>query len=198
MPAVAAGMVALGFTNIQFAEGGPLFASVEGPGAAHAPKLMAFGAALLVGFLAQRSRFCTIGSFRDVFLMRDFYLMKGVIALVVAAAAANLLLGQFKAGFADQPIAHTMHLWNFAGLLLVGLAATLAGGCPARQLILSGEGDGDAGIFVLGMLTGAAFSHNMSAASSPAGVGAFGPAAVILGLVVSLGIGFAMMARAGR
>ena len=38
---------------------------------------------------------------------------------------------------------------------------------PGRQLFLSGEGDGDAGIFVLGMIVGAGISHNFSLAGSP-------------------------------
>ncbi|MBE3117764.1 MAG: YedE-related selenium metabolism membrane protein, partial [Candidatus Atribacteria bacterium] len=69
-------------------------------------------------------------------------------------------------------------------------AFALAGGCPGRQLFLSGEGDMDAGIFVLGMIVGAAIAHNFAMASSPKGVAAFGPAAVIIGLVFCLIIGF--------
>lgn len=102
----------------------------------------------------------------------------------------NLILGQFKPGFTDQPVAHTQHLWNFAGMVLAGLAFALAGGCPGRQLFLSGEGDGDAGIFVVGMVTGAAVAHNFGLASSPAGIGPHGIMAVGLGLAVCLFIGF--------
>lgn len=47
---------------------------------------------------------------------------------------------------------------------------------------MSGEGDSDAGIFIMGMLVGAAFAHNFSLASSGA-VGAFGIPATIIGLV---------------
>jgi uncharacterized membrane protein YedE/YeeE len=72
------------------------------------------------------------------------------------------------------------------------LAFALAGGCPGRQLFLSGEGDGDAAVFVLGMLVGAGFSHNFGLASSPDGVGPHGIAAVIIGFLVCLFIGFTM------
>ena len=57
------------------------------------------------------------------------------------------------------------HLWNALGMVLAGLAFMLAGGCPGRQLILSGEGDGDAALFVLGMIAGAAFAHNFALAA---------------------------------
>jgi uncharacterized protein len=85
-----------------------------------------------------------------------------------------------------------MHVWNFMGMLVAGLAFTLAGGCPGRQLFLTGEGDGDAAVFVMGMIVGAAFSHNFGLASSPAGVGPHGIAAVVIGLLVCLFIGFTM------
>jgi YedE family putative selenium metabolism protein len=133
-----------------------------------------------------------MGSIRDIILAKDFHLVSGVLALVVFAAIFNLIYGQFKPGFQAQPIAHTVHLWNFMGMALSGLAFALAGGCPGRQLILSGEGDSDAAVFVVGMIVGAGISHNFLLASSPSGPGAFGPAAVIIGIIFCLIIGFTM------
>jgi len=109
--------------------------------------------------------------------------------------AANIFLGQFKPGFAGQPVAHTQEIWNFAGMVVAGLAFALAGGCPGRQLFLAGEGDSDAGIFALGMITGAAISHNFGLASTPDGIGPHGMAAVIIGLLLCLGIGFGHLKR---
>ncbi len=175
---------------------GPIFSSLKGPGSQHAPLWISLGAGLLIGFLAQRSRFCTVGAVRDLFLLRDMHLFNGIIALVLAAFVTNLMLGQFKAGFAGQPIAHSDGLWNFAGMVLSGLAFTLAGGCPGRQLFLSGEGDGDAAIFALGMIVGAAFAHNFSIASSPTGPGSYGPVVTIIGLAVCVILGLTMRERA--
>jgi len=179
----------------QFAQGGPIFKSAKGPGAAHAPLIISLLVGLGVGFIAQRTRFCTMGAIRDVILIRDFHLFSGILALVVVAFATNLILGQFKPGFVNQPIAHNDYAWNFLGMTLSGLAFALAGGCPGRQLILSGEGDGDAAVFVVGMIVGAGFAHNFALASSAKGPGAFGPAAVIIGLIFCLLIGFAMRER---
>ena len=75
-----------------------------------------------------------------------------MLALLIAAFLTNLLLSQFKPGFANQPVAHTMEIWNFMGMVVAGLAFALAGGCPARQLFMAGEGDGDAAVFVLGII----------------------------------------------
>lgn len=171
---------------------GPIFFSTTGPGSQHAPLLISLAAGLLIGFLAQRSRFCTVGALRDSVLLRDNHLLFGVLALIVTAFITNLALGQFNPGFEGQPVAHTNALWNFGGMVLSGLAFTLAGGCPGRQIFLSGEGDSDATIFVFGMLAGAAIAHTFSLASSAAGPGANGPAIVIIGLVILSILGLTM------
>ena len=171
---------------------GPIFFSPSGPGSQHAPLIISLVIGLFIGFLAQRSRFCTVGAIRDVILLRDAHLFYGILALIAAAFITNFALGQFHPGFEKQPIAHTDELWNFGGMVLAGLAFTLAGGCPGRQLFLSGEGDGDAAVFVSGMIVGAGFAHVYTIASSPAGVGAFGPMSVIVGLVVCIVIGLTM------
>jgi YedE family putative selenium metabolism protein len=171
---------------------GPIFFSEKGPGSQHALILTSLLVGLGVGFLAQRTRLCTMGAIRDVILIRNTHLLSGILGILVAAFFMNLILGQFKTGFSNQPIAHTNHLWNFMGMALAGLAFALAGGCPGRQLFLSGEGDGDAAIFATGMIVGAGFSHNFSMASSSAGPGAYGPFAVIIGLIFCIVVGFTM------
>ncbi len=202
MPVLMIGLLLLLIFRPQFSEGGPIFFSESGPGSLHAPLLISLAAGLLIGFLAQRSRFCTVGAVRDVILMRDTHLISGVGALLVTAFVMNLVLGQFHLGMTAQPVAHSSNLWNFLGMTLAGLAYTLAGGCPGRQLFLSGEGDGDAGLFVLGMIVGAGIAHNFTLAAKPdalsdgvltvGGLNAYGMTAVLLGLVVTLVIGFTM------
>jgi uncharacterized protein len=195
MPGLMIALLLLLIFHVTFAAGGPIFFSVKGPGSMHAPVFISLLAGLIIGALAQRSRFCTMGAFRDVILTRDFHLISGVISLLVFAFAANLIFGQFHPGFEGQPIAHTNQVWNFLGMSLAGLSFTMAGGCPGRQLFLSGEGDADAGIFVLGMIVGAGISHNLAMASSPKGVAAFGPTAVLIGLLFCLIIGLTMMQK---
>lgn len=193
-------LIMIGFLVLRFVfppiegqeKSGVLLYSLKGPGAMHAALAVSLVVGLVVGFIAQRSRFCTMGAVRDFILFRQTHLLSGFVALIVAAFVTNLIVGQFHPGFTGQPVAHTMQLWNFLGMALAGLAFALAGGCPGRQLFLAGEGDGDAAVFVLGMITGAAFSHNFSLASSPAGVGPNGIPAVIIGFAVCLFIGLTM------
>ena len=174
------------------AKRGVLFYSVKGPGSMHAPLAVSLIIGLLIGFLAQRSRFCTMGAIRDFVLFRQMHLLSGFIGLIITALVVNFIVGQFKPDFEGQPVAHTMHIWNFLGMALSGLAFCLAGGCPGRQLFLAGEGDGDAAVFVMGMIVGAGISHNFGLASSATGVGPYGIPAVIIGFLVCLFIGFTM------
>ncbi|HAP32556.1 MAG TPA: YedE-related selenium metabolism membrane protein [Firmicutes bacterium] len=183
-------LLALGLFLLLLAAPAFVFFSAEGPGSMRAPLFAALAAGLVVGVLAQRTRFCTMGAFRDIFLFRDFHLFSGVAALFLVVLAGNLLLGNFNAGFAGQPVAHTAHLWNFLGMGIVGLAAVLAGGCPLRQLILSGEGNADATATVLGLVAGAALMHNFGWAAAPAGVPGGGQAMVIVVLILLLAIGW--------
>ena len=203
LPAFMVVLLLLAIFRPKVNESGAVFFSESGPGSMHAPLLFWLAVGLLVGVLAQLTRFFTLGSIRDVVLMGDTHLVSGVGALVVVAFATNLVLGQVRFGFFGQPVAHSQHVWNFLGMVLSGLAFALAGGCPGRQLILSGEGDSDAGVFVLGMITGAAFAHNFALAGVPdsvsagtvGGIGPYGMAAVVVGLAVCTIIGFTMRDR---
>ncbi|QNB45824.1 YedE-related selenium metabolism membrane protein [Thermanaerosceptrum fracticalcis] len=161
-----------------------IFFSNKGPGSQHAAIWLSLLAGLIVGCLAQRSRLCMIGGIRDFVFFRDTYLLSGFIAMLVVATLGNLVVGKFHLGFANQPVAHSDGLWNFLGMTLAGFSFVLLGGCPLRQLISAAEGNGDSAITVLGLMAGAAFSHNFSLAASPAGVPIGGKIAVILGLIV--------------
>jgi len=49
-------------------------------------------AGLVVGMFAQKSRMCFIGGWRDFFLIRDTYLLKGFFAFLIAAAVLFFVL----------------------------------------------------------------------------------------------------------
>ena len=157
-----------------------LFAkSTEGPGSMRAPWYAALLIALVVGALCQRSRLCMAGGVRDVVMFKDFHLVYGFLAIIVAVLVGNLITHNFRFGLADQPIAHTDGIFNFLGMMLVGWGSVLLGGCPLRQLILAGEGNSDSAVTVFGFIAGAAVSHNFGLASSAKGIGA-GPVLWVL------------------
>ena len=135
-------------------------ASEAGPGSMHAPFWIALIVALVVGALAQKSRLCMVGGLRDAVMLGDFHLLYGFAAIFVVTLVGNLAMNKFNLGFTLQPIAHSAHVWNLLGMVLVGWGSVLLGGCPLRQLILAGQGSSDSAVTFLGMLLGAAFAHN--------------------------------------
>ena len=158
------------------------FAS-EGSAARHAPPLLSLGAGLLLGALAQRSRFCITGSIRDTFLMGvRAPMLWGLLAFCAATLVTSLASGRFHPGLHGQPGVHGDHLWNFLGMGLVGWLSVLIGGCPFRQLIRAGEGDTDAGLTVVGMFIGGALVQAWGIAANAAGVPLAGKLAVLAGL----------------
>lgn len=161
-----------------------IFFSKEGPGSAHAPIAMSLIAGLILGGLAQRTRLCMVGGIRDLIMFKDSYLISGYVAMLIIVILGNLIVGKFNLGFSNQPIAHNDALWNFLGMALVGWGSVLLGGCPLRQLILSGEGNSDSAVTVLGLFVGAAFAHNFKLAASPKGPTPNGMVAVIIGFIV--------------
>lgn len=169
-----------------------IFAATEaggGPGALHAPIIASLIAGLLVGALAQRTRFCTVAASRDAIMFKDFNMLFGFLAVIVFCIIGNLIAGKFHLSFADQPVAHTDGLWNFLGMALVGWGSVLLGGCPLRQLILAGEGNSDSAVTVTGYIVGAAICHNFGLASSAKGPTANGMIMVVVGFVVLAVIG---------
>ena len=175
--------------------------SEEGPGSMRAPLVVSLIAGLAVGAVAQRSRLCMAGGLRDAFMLRDFNLLLGFLAIWVTITIGNLILGSYNLSAVSQPIAHSQYLWSFLGMALAGWGSILLGGCPLRQLILAGEGNGDSAVTVLGMIVGAAVAHNFGLAGNAdsvvdgvytvGGIGTAGMAAVVIGFVVLLAVSVA-------
>ncbi len=153
----------------------------------HAPIYISLIAGLILGVLGQRSRFCSIGGTADLVIIRNFNQVQGTIALLVFVLITNLIIGQFKPG--QHPLAHNLHLWNFLSMLVVGLGSLMSGGCPFKQTILSGQGNFDSFISVIGIILGAGLAHTLGFAASPNGVPVSGRVAVIISMVIIFLIG---------
>ncbi len=180
--------------------------SQEGPGSMHAALPVSLIAGAVVGALCQRSRLCMAGGLRNAFMLKDFDLLYGFLAIWVTVTVGNLLLGSYRLSALSQPIAHSQYLWSFLGMALAGYGSVLLGGCPLRQLILAGEGNGDSAVTVLGMIVGAAVSHNFGLAGAAdavaedgsyvvGGIGSAGMIAVLLGFVVLAAVSLTHLPR---
>ncbi|MBK5200132.1 MAG: YedE-related selenium metabolism membrane protein [Spirochaetaceae bacterium] len=171
------------------------FADLIGDASAakHAPFFLSLGLALIVGGLAQRSRFCMVGGIRDYILFRENRLFLGSLTLFLTVLIGNIILGNFHVSFTTDG-----SIWFFLSMALVGLCGVLLGGCPLRQLILAGEGNGDSAITVFGMVVGAAVSHNFSTASTPALVKTGGKIEIVVGLIIVSLIGYVIISKQNK
>ncbi len=175
------------FLLLVFLRPGFVVFSERGSAALHAPLLVSLAVGLLLGFLAQRSRFCITASLRDFLLMGGRApLLWGLLAFFAISIAANMFTGSFRLGYYGQPGSHHEVVWSFLGMMLVGWLSVVIGGCPFRQLIKAGEGDSDAGMVVLGMLVGGGLVQSWDVAATAAGVSLYGKVAVLVGFLFVL------------
>jgi uncharacterized membrane protein YedE/YeeE len=131
-------------------------------GAASSDRLLAvfwlFG--LAFGFVLQRSRFCFASAFRDLFLLGDARVMKGVIAgLAVATAGFGVLMARLvpELGFGGLPpgaVVLPLGVHTLLGGVLFGVGMVLAGGCTSGSLYRAGEGYVGSMVALLGIMLG--------------------------------------------
>lgn len=163
----------------------------------HALWIHAFGLALLAGLMLSATKFCAIGAIRQAFSPGRKFALIALVLLVVGYGVTSAITGNFKFGTEGQPVAHADALWNVLALVLVGLTGAFAGGCPVRQVVMTGEGNADAFMTVAGIAVGGALAHNFGIVSSAAGPTSAGKTAVVAGIVISLAFA-AWITRASR
>src|SRR2546426_12828555 len=99
-------------------------------------------AGAVIGYLGQRSRMCFVGGIRDFVLVRDTYLLRGLIAFGLTAwltfPMTGLILGSRPLSFTN-PDGVAVLLIIFGGFG-VGYVSTLANGCPFRQHVPAPQG----------------------------------------------------------
>lgn len=127
---------------------------------------------LVIGWLGQRSGFCSIGGFRDFFMFKHTRLLFGFLALIGGAFIGYLVfkiifptafegffwvLGKGLMPVPGAPASLTVTaylLLAVVGGIAVGLIGVLLGGCPLRQLVMTSEGNIKSLAFVIGMCIG--------------------------------------------
>jgi uncharacterized membrane protein YedE/YeeE len=108
----------------------------------------------IVGYLGQRSRFCTISGIRDFFLVKDSYRLKGLIGIVIGGVIGFALVNKLGGDLSS----FTKGSWQFMPMLKDGLNvipsilipvsavgaffmayfSVMAEGCPFRQHVMAG------------------------------------------------------------
>lgn len=115
---------------------------------------------LAFGFVLQRSRFCFTAAFRDLFILGDGRMLRGVLAgLGVATVGFAFVMYNYVPRLAPE------HFPAFAGIspvgsttliagLMFGFGMVIAGGCMSGNLYRIGEGYVASVVALLGMLGG--------------------------------------------
>lgn len=156
--------------------------------------------ALLAGGILSATGFCAISAVRALF-RPGRWMLWAALACIGGCALVLAATGKASPGFAGQPVAHGDWLWNTLALVLVGFTGACAGGCPVRQLVMAGEGNGDAFVGCVGLLVGGALAHALGLVAAPAtataagGPGHAGRIAVVALLALVVGYA-AAVARA--
>jgi len=116
---------------------------------------------VFLGYLGQRSRMCFVGGIRDFILVRDTYLLRGLIAFGFTAwlafPLAGLVVGSRPGPFGVSD-AVTVVLTILGGFG-VGFFSTLANGCPLRQHVLAAQGVKSSIAYLAGFFAGAVIFH---------------------------------------
>jgi len=121
---------------------------------------------LAFGFVLQRSRFCFASAFRDLFLLGDARVMKGIIAgLAVATAGFTVLMARLvpEVSFGGLPPGATvlpLGVHTLLGGVLFGVGMVLAGGCTSGSLYRAGEGYVGSMVALLGIMLGLEISSH--------------------------------------
>ena len=116
---------------------------------------------VIVGYLGQRSRMCFVGGIRDFLLVRDTFLLKGLIAFALTAWIGFPLVGLIggaRTGPFGASDALTVVLTILGGFG-VGYFSTLANGCPFRQHVLAAQGVRSSIAYLAGFFSGAVVFH---------------------------------------
>lgn len=115
---------------------------------------------VLIGYMGQRSRFCTISGIRDYFMLRDSFRLKGLLGLIVGGAIGYTAFWLIGGDIPDFPLG--IEGMESAGLLIAGVIggigmgffSVFAEGCPFRQHVMAAEGREGAMYYLLGFYIG--------------------------------------------
>ncbi|MBI4302599.1 MAG: YeeE/YedE family protein [Chloroflexi bacterium] len=112
------------------------------------------------GFILQRSRFCFASAFRDLYLLKDGRVMKGILAglaiatpgfaLVMFSLSPNIIPGRYPIMAAISPAG----LHTFVGAFLFGTGMVIGGGCLSGTFYRIGEGYVASMVAMVGIITG--------------------------------------------
>lgn len=122
--------------------------------------LASLAVGVLIGYMGQRTRFCTISGIRDYLMMRDSLRLKGLFGIIVGGAIGYTLFWLVGGDIPNFPLG--LEGMDSAGLLIASVVGSIgmaffcvyAEGCPFRQHVMAAEGRTGAMYFLIGFYIG--------------------------------------------
>ena len=109
---------------------------------------------ILVGFLAERSDFCTHGIISEPMVLRRWTKIWGLIALWIGFALVFYPLASFMAPDLIPPVRVPVRLSQLVGGIILGYGMVYAGGCPFGTLYRVGKGYAQSIYALIGFVVG--------------------------------------------
>jgi hypothetical protein len=120
---------------------------------------------LILGYMGQRSRFCTISGIRDFYLVKDAYRLKGLIGIIIGGILGFSIFGLIGGDFpgfpllsdginVEPPLLIPIMIFGAFGMAFF---STISEGCPFRQHIMFGEGRMSGILYIGGLVIGIIF-----------------------------------------
>jgi hypothetical protein len=132
------------------------------------PSFATLAVGILIGYLGQRTTFCTISGVRDFFLLRNTYRLKGLFGIIVGGfvgyAAFKLMGGDVPNFPLGRNIPSTgVLIATIIGGLGIGFWSLMAEGCPFRQHVMAAEGKQGAMFYLFGFYIGIVYFYMITA-----------------------------------
>lgn len=117
---------------------------------------------VVVGFIGQRSGYCSATGYRDLYLIHDTYLFNGVLGTFVGALVGYVLADRVIGAMPGFPFllnspglgSGLVTMLTVMGGLGIGFFSILAKGCPFRQHVMAAEGRKTAMAYLAGFYVG--------------------------------------------
>ena len=114
---------------------------------------------IIIGYLGQRSKFCTVSGIRDAIMLKDSFRFKGLVGLVAGGAVGYTAFHFLGGDIPNFPLGLGLEspgilVAGIIGSMGMGFFSVFAEGCPFRQHVMASEGKVSSLLYLLGFYLG--------------------------------------------
>jgi len=126
------------------------------------PAMATLVVGVLIGYMGQRSTFCTISGIRDLILRRNSYRFRGLVGIIIGGTIGYTAFKFLGGDIPNFPlgmdiVSPGILVATIVGGLGLGFWSVMAEGCPYRQHVMAAEGRVGSMFYLLGFYAGIAY-----------------------------------------